>query len=105
MLSSIGIGVLTSTIARTPQQVLLLIWFILIFFILLSGFFIPIENMPLWVQKLTTINPVRFFMQAVREIFLKGSSLQDLWYEAVVMLITGVVVFGSSLLFFHRRAQ
>jgi ABC-2 type transport system permease protein len=105
MLSSIGIGVLTSTIARTPQQVLLLIWFILIFFILLSGFFIPIENMPLWVQQMTTINPVRFFIQAVREIFLKGSSLQDLWYEAGVMFITGVVVFGSSLLFFHRRAQ
>ncbi len=105
MLSSIGIGVLTSTIARTPQQVLLLIWFILIFFILLSGFFIPIENMPQRVQTVTIINPVRWFMQAVREIFLKGSSLAELWFEAVVMFITGIIVFCSSLLFFHRRSQ
>jgi ABC-2 type transport system permease protein len=105
MLSSIGVGILTSTIARTPQQVLLLIWFTLIFFILLSGFFIPIENMPAWVQKVTIINPVRWFMLAVREIFLKGSSLAELWHEAVVMFITGAIVFGSSLLFFHRRAQ
>lgn len=45
------------------------------------------------------------FMQAVREIFLKGSTLVELWYEAVVMFITGVTVFGSSLLFFHRREQ
>lgn len=105
MLSSIGIGVLTSTIARTPQQVLLFIWFTLIFFVLLSGFFIPIENMPHWVQTLTIINPVRWFMLAVREIFLKGSSFAELWHEAVTMFITGIVVFCSSLLFFHRRAQ
>lgn len=105
MLSSIGIGVLTSTIARTPQQVLLLIWFTLFFFILLSGFFIPIENVPQWVRSVTLINPVRWFMQAVREIFLKGSSLTELWFEAVVMFITGIIVFCSSILFFHRRAH
>lgn len=105
MLSSIGIGILTSTLARTPQQVLLLIWFTLLFFMLLSGFFIPIENMPTWVQHVTIINPVRWFMLAVREIFLKGSTLSELWYEAVVMLITGVIVFGFSILFFHRRVQ
>jgi ABC-2 type transport system permease protein len=105
MLSSIGIGILTSTLARTPQQVLLLIWFTLLFFMLLSGFFIPIENMPTWVQHVTVINPVRWFMLAVREIFLKGSTLAELWYEAVVMFITGVIVFGFSILFFHRRVQ
>jgi ABC-2 type transport system permease protein len=104
MISSLGIGILTSTIARSAQQVLFLIWFILIFFILLSGFFIPIENMPLWVQNITNINPVKFFMFAVRELFLKGSGLEELWKEALSMLAIGVCVFSASIVLFHRKA-
>ena len=103
MLSSLGIGMFTSTIAQTPQQVLFLIWFILIFFILLSGFLTPIENMPLMLQHLTAINPVRYFTFAVREIFLKGSGLRELYRELISMGIIGVVVFTGSILLFHRR--
>ncbi|HEX2955233.1 MAG TPA: ABC transporter permease [Chitinispirillaceae bacterium] len=104
MLSSLGIGILTSTIARTPQQVLLLIWFLLMCFILLSGFFIPVENMPLWIQKVTIANPVRWFMFAVREIFLKGSGIQYLWKESIYMAVTGITVFGAAILLFQRKA-
>ena len=78
MISSLGIGILTSTVARTPQQVLFLIWFIMIFFILLSGFFIPVENMPHWVQGVSCINPVRYCMFAIREMFLKGPGSRTL---------------------------
>lgn len=104
MLSSLGIGILTSTIARTPQQVLLLIWFLLMCFILLSGFFVPVENMPLWIQKVTVANPVRWFMFAVREIFLKGSGIQYLWKESIYMAVTGITVFGAAILLFQRKA-
>jgi ABC-2 type transport system permease protein len=103
MLSSLGIGMFTSTVARTPQQVLFLIWFILFFFILLSGFFMPVENMPLWVQRLTLVNPMRYFMFVVREIFLKGSGINELSRELVSMGVIGIVVFGGALRFFHRR--
>jgi ABC-2 type transport system permease protein len=105
MASSLGIGILTSTIARTPQQVLFLIWFILIFFILLSGFFMPVENMPHWVQNISRVNPVRYFMLAVREIFLKGSGLAELWRELLAMLAIGATVLSASVLLFHRRAK
>ncbi|MGA2506160.1 MAG: ABC transporter permease [Chitinispirillaceae bacterium] len=105
MMSSLGIGILTSTIARTPQQVLFLVWFIMIFFILLSGFFIPIDNMPQWVRNVSRINPVRYFMFAVREIFLKGSGLAELWRELLSMFAIGITVFGASVLLFHRRAK
>ncbi len=104
MISSLGIGILTSTIARTPQQVLFLIWFILIFFILLSGFFIPIDNMPHWVRMISAINPVRYFMFAVREMFLKGSGLAELWRELLAMLAIGLSVFSAAVLLFQRRA-
>ena len=105
MMSSLGIGIFTSTIAKTPQQVLFLIWFILIFFILLSGFFIPVDNMPLWVQKVSGINPVRFFMAAIRAMFLKGSSLSDLWPQLSPLMVIGPTVFGASILFFQRRSK
>ena len=105
MMSSLGIGILTSTIARTPQQVLFLIWFILMFFILLSGFFIPIENMPLWVQKITAVIPVKYFMFAIREICLKGTNFLDLSKQLFGLSIIGVTVFGASVMFFHRRVK
>jgi ABC-2 type transport system permease protein len=105
MMSSLGIGILTSTIARTPQQVLFLVWFVMIFFILLSGFFFPIENMPQWVRSISRVNPVRYFMFAVREMFLKGSGITELWRELLSMFVIGITVFGASVTLFHRRVK
>ncbi len=105
MISSLGIGIFVSTITRTPQQVLFLIWFVLIFFILLSGFFVPVENMPQWIQSITYFNPVRFFMFAVREIFLKGTGFAGLWEEFVILLGIGFSVFSMAILSFNRRAS
>src|SRR6185436_4543506 len=77
MLSSLGIGIFTSTVARTQQQALFIISFFLLFFMLLSGFFLPVENMPHWVQQVTYLNPVRYFMHVLREMFLKGSGFLE----------------------------
>jgi ABC-2 type transport system permease protein len=103
MFSSLGLGILTSTIARTPQQVMFLTFFILIFFLLLSGFFMPIENMPPMVQKITYINPVRYFMFIIREIMLKGSGFFDLWRQGLPLLIVGLVYFTGATLAFNRK--
>jgi ABC-2 type transport system permease protein len=104
MMSSLGIGILVSSVAGTSQQVLFITWFFLIFFILLSGFFIPVENMPGWVQGITNINPVRFFMLVVREIFLKGAGFAELWRAGLSMMGIGVFVFGLALIFFTKKA-
>ncbi len=105
MTSSLGIGILTSTVARTPQQVMFLTFFVMIFFLLLSGFFIPIENMPNWVQTVTLVNPLRYFMFVIREIFLKGSGLMELWHQGLAMMGIGVVVFAGALATFHRKVS
>jgi ABC-2 type transport system permease protein len=104
MLSSLGIGILTSTIARTQQQALFIIWFFLLFFMLLSGFFMPVENMPEWVQAVTYVNPVRWFMHVLREMFLKGSGFAELWREGAAMLAIGFTVFAFAVRMFHRKA-
>jgi ABC-2 type transport system permease protein len=103
MFSSLGIGIFTSTIARSSQQVMFLIWFILIFFLLLSGLFIPVENMPSWIQKVTWINPLRYFMLIVREMFLKGSGFRELWPDGLHLLVIGICMFGMALLAFKRK--
>jgi ABC-2 type transport system permease protein len=105
MLSSLGIGIFTSTIARTQQQALFIIWFFLLFFLLLSGFFLPVENMPQWVQKVTLGNPVRWFMHVLREMFLKGSGFTELWREGLAMLAIGFAVFGLALVKFNRQSS
>lgn len=104
MLSSLGIGILTSTLARTQQQALFIIWFFLLFFLLLSGFFMPVENMPGWVRTLTYANPVRWFMQVLREMFLKGSGFAELWREGLAMIAIGVCVLSFAVLKFNRKA-
>lgn len=104
MLSSLGIGILTSTIARTQQQALFIIWFFLLFFLLLSGFFLPVANMPQWVQTVTLANPVRWFMYVLREMFLKGSGFAELWRQGLAMLAIGGTVFAFAVLKFNRKA-
>ena len=103
MTSSLGVGILVSTVVRNAQQVLFMLWFILIFFLFLSGFFLPIENLPPWVQNVTLINPLRYFMFILREMFLKGSGFAELWRQGLAMLLIGGFVFGASLLTFQRK--
>jgi ABC-2 type transport system permease protein len=105
MMSSLGVGILVSTLARTPQQVLFMLWFLLIFLLFLSGLFLPLEQMPAWVQKVTYINPLRYFMFVLRAMFLKGSGLAELWPQGAAMLAIGGVVFGAALLAFQRKVS
>ena len=102
-LSTLGLGIFASTMAKTQQQAMFIAWFFMVFAILLSGFFIPIENMPNFIQLLTYLNPVRYFMVVIREIYLKGTEIQYLWKEGLAMLIFGLVTFISASLRFQKR--
>ncbi|RMH62170.1 MAG: ABC transporter permease [Calditrichaeota bacterium] len=102
-ISTLGVGILASTIASTQQQAMFVAWFFMIFALLLSGFFIPIENMPDVIQWITYLNPLRYFMVVIREIYLKGTSYIHLWRETLAMLLVGMVSFGLATIRFHKR--
>jgi ABC-2 type transport system permease protein len=73
--STLGVGVLISTTARTQQQAIFMAWFFLTFSMLLSGFFVPIENIPAGVVPyLPCFNPLRYFIVIIRELFQRGWS-------------------------------
>jgi len=102
-LGTLGVGIFVSTISNTQQQALFAAWFFMIFTLLLSGFFIPIQNMPTIIQDVTYLNPLRYFMSVIREIYLKGTPLIYMWKEAMAMLMFGIVTFVVSALRFHKR--
>jgi ABC-2 type transport system permease protein len=104
ILTTLGLGVFISTMAGTQQQALFITWFFLQMFVLLSGIFYPIENMPRAVQVITLVNPLRYFVAINREIFLKGGGLSVLWPELRSLLVIGVAVFAFATLRFHKRA-
>ena len=87
MLVALGIGLFLSTFADTQQQVMFVAWFIMIVFILMSGFFTPAESMPVWAQRFNVINPFAYFIRVNRMILLKGSGLIDVARELISLSI------------------
>ncbi len=100
--TTLGLGIFVSTLVDTQQQALFTAWFFLVSFILLSGFFYPVENMPGWVQVITYANPLRYFIEILRELFLKGAGLTVLWPELLSLLTMGVIIFTLAILRFKR---
>ena len=102
LLTSLGVGLLISTISRTQQQALMTSFLFFAPAILLSGFVFPIANMPQVVQWLTYLNPLRYFLVIIRGIFLKGVGLQILWPQMVALTIIGVLTFTLAVRRFHK---
>jgi len=105
MFTTLGVGIFISTISKTQQQALFLAWFFLVFSILMSGFMFPIDNMPQVIQYFTYINPVRYFLTIVRELFLKGSGLSYLWPQVLIMTIFSILIITFSAIRFQKRVS
>jgi ABC-2 type transport system permease protein len=90
LLTALGVGLLISTVSQTQQQAMMTTFFFFMPAILLSGFIFPIANMPLVVQWLTYLNPMRYFLVVIRGIFLKGAGMAILWPQMVAMAAIGV---------------
>jgi ABC-2 type transport system permease protein len=100
----LGLGLLLSTFSDTQQQSMFLSWFFLVIFVLLSGLFTPIDNMPHWAQKITWFNPVSYFVEVVRMVLLKGSGVADIARHFVVITAFAVGINGLAVLNYRKRA-
>jgi len=105
LLSTLGMGLFLSTISSTQQQAMLGSFFFVMPAIILSGFTFPISSMPEWIQYLTYLNPLRYFLIVIRGVFLRGSGVVDLWPQLVAMTVLGVVMMGLSALRFKKRIE
>jgi ABC-2 type transport system permease protein len=103
LLSVLGIGLFISTISKTQQQALMATFLFFAPAVLLSGFMFPIENMPEIIQYGTYLNPLRYFLDILRGIFLKGNGINILWPQMAALLALGITVITISSLRFTKR--
>lgn len=79
VLSISGFGLVISNHAKTIQQAMFMMFFFVITFVLMSGLYTPVDSMPGWAQLLSRFSPLRYFIEIMRQVYLKGSGLSDLW--------------------------
>lgn len=103
LLSTLGTGLLISTISSTQQQAVMGSFFFFLPIFMLSGFAFPIRNMPVLVQYLTYLNAVRYFLEISRGVFLKGVGFEILWPQMLGLFILGFAVLLFSALRFKKR--
>jgi ABC-2 type transport system permease protein len=103
LMTTLGAGLFISTISRTQQQAMMTMFLMFQPFFLLSGFAFPIRNMPVAVQYLTYLNPVRYFLEITRGIFLKGAGASVLWPQMTAMAVFGCGILLVSATRFHKR--
>jgi drug efflux transport system permease protein len=102
LMTSLGAGLFLSTISQTQQQAMMANFFFTTPAFMLSGFAFPIHNMPQAVQWLTYLNPLRYFIEIVRGLFLKGVGVSALWPDMLALAVYGVTVLGLSAMRFHK---
>jgi ABC-2 type transport system permease protein len=102
LMTTLGAGLFLSTISRTQQQAMMASFFFALPAFMLSGFAFPIRNMPLAVQYLSYLNPLRYFIEILRGIFLKGVGVSVLWPQMACLALYGVTVLTLSALRFHK---
>lgn len=103
LLSIAGIGLFISTLCQTQQQAILGVFAFLAPTFLLSGYVTPIENMPLFVQRLDVINPLTYFFVLMKGIFLKDISAATIWANVWPLLIISVCTMAFTTWFFNKR--
>jgi ABC-2 type transport system permease protein len=100
----LGFGLLVSTMTNTQQQAMLVSFFFMVIFILMSGLFTAVESMPQWAQEFNRINPLAYFIRIMRMVMLKGSTLSDICRPLIALAVYGVVVISLAVRRYRKVA-
>jgi ABC-2 type transport system permease protein len=103
--STLGMGLLISTVCKTQQQAFASSFFVLMPAFVLSGFSFPISSMPAVLQWITYAIPLRYFLVVLRSTFLKGVGLGVLWPEMLAMAVIGATMVTVSVLRFRKSLE
>ena len=103
--SVVGIGLFISSLSMTQQQAILGAFVFIVPAILLSGFATPIENMPEWLQPLTFINPLRYFLIVVKGVFLKDIPLSEVVHNTLPLALIALCTLSAAAWLFRSRLE
>jgi len=101
--TGLGIGLFASTIANTQQEAMLTVWMTLLPSIFLSGFFFPLEAMPKFLQWLSYLMPLRYYLVIIRSLLLKGVGLEMIQFDVFAMTIFAIAIMTAAALRFRKR--
>ena len=103
ILTTLSLGIFISITSKTQQQAVMTAFMIMLPNLILSGFMFPVENMPIIIQKLTYIVPVKYYLIILRSIFLKGTGLRILWKETLILFVFGFAFLFLSISAFKKK--
>lgn len=99
-----GIGLTLSNFSNTLQQALFVTFFIVMIFMLLSGLFTPVKSMPTWANYLSLLLPPRYFIEIIRSIYLKGSSLMSLQWHYLALTLFAIGINILSIISYRKQS-
>jgi ABC-2 type transport system permease protein len=102
LLLILGMGLFISNHTDTQQQAMFISWFFMVIFILMSGLFTPIESMPHWAQNITLFNPIRYFVEIIRMVMLKGATFSDITTQFFIITAYAVVLNTLAVLSYKK---
>ncbi len=105
LLTSLGLGLLISTVSKTQQEAMMLTFFVMLPSIFLSGYFFPIDAMPALLQHLSKVIPLTYVLVIVRAIVLKGVGFEILAGEVAALAVFGVIVLALAAGRFRKRLE
>lgn len=100
----LGFGLLVSTMTNTQQQSMLISFFFMMVFILMSGLFTAVESMPQWAREFNRINPLAYFIRIMRMVMLKGSTLRDISGPLISLGIYAIVIISLAVRRYRKVA-
>ena len=105
LLLILGFGLFISNHTETQQQAMFIAWFFMVIFILMSGLFTPIESMPKWAQNITLLNPIRYYVEFIRMVLLKGSGFVEVLNNLLIIFGFAVVVNGLAVWSYNAESR
>ena len=104
LLVAMSLGLFLSTISNTQIQVMFVIFFFFVTFILMAGIFTSAESMPHWAIRINIINPIAYFIKVNRMILLKGSGFSDIAKEFYFMGVYAVLMMSLAIWRYRKAA-
>lgn len=99
-----GFGLVISNYARSVQQAMFMIFFFVITFVLMSGLYTPVASMPDWAQAISRISPLRYFIEVMRLVYLKGSGIEDLLPRLAALCGFAAFFNGWAILSYRKKS-
>ena len=96
-------GLIISNYSDTMQQAILVMWFFVVMLMLLSGLFTPTRSMPDWAYATTYVNPMHYFIEAIRTVFIRGGNLQSIAHQVFALLAIGIIMGGWAIISYRKN--